>query len=60
VGFLLLFLLPGLSMLGYLAGLRVGAVAYNLAHVYAVPAALGGIAPTAWPVFCSEAATDAR
>lgn len=42
--FFLLFLLPDLSMLGYLAGPIPGAVAYNLAHTYAAPAALGGIA----------------
>jgi hypothetical protein len=36
----LLLLAPDLSMLGYLAGNRVGAVAYNLFHTYAPPAAL--------------------
>lgn len=30
--FALLFLLPDLSMLGYLAGPRIGALAYNAAH----------------------------
>ncbi|MDI1336594.1 MAG: DUF4260 domain-containing protein [Lacunisphaera sp.] len=30
-----LFLAPDLSMLGYLAGPRLGALAYNLAHSYA-------------------------
>ena len=30
--FLLLLFLPDLSMLGYLAGTRVGALTYNLAH----------------------------
>ncbi|WP_395349239.1 DUF4260 domain-containing protein [Variovorax sp. UC122_21] len=42
--FALLFLLPDLSMLGYLAGPRIGARVYNLAHSYLVPlgiAALG-------------------
>lgn len=33
------FLLPDLSFLGYLAGSRVGAVAYNVAHSYVGPAA---------------------
>ncbi|MBI2517255.1 MAG: DUF4260 domain-containing protein [Opitutae bacterium] len=33
-----LFLAPDLSMLGYLAGPRVGAWLYNLAHTYAVAA----------------------
>jgi Domain of unknown function (DUF4260) len=45
--FLALILAPDLSMLGYAAGLRVGAAAYNLAHTYAVPlslAALGVVA----------------
>ena len=38
--FLLLFLLPDLSMLGYLAGKSVGATIYNAAHSYATPAIL--------------------
>jgi Domain of unknown function (DUF4260) len=38
--FALLFLTPDLSMLGYLAGPRAGALAYNLAHTYAVALAL--------------------
>ena len=38
--FALLFLVPDLSMLGYLAGARVGAFAYNLAHSYIGPAAI--------------------
>ena len=32
--FALFFLAPDLSFLGYIAGPRVGAVAYNLAHAY--------------------------
>ena len=40
----LLFLAPDLSFVGYLAGPRVGAVAYNLAHSYVVP----GILAIAW------------
>ena len=36
----LLLFAPGLSALGYLAGPRVGAAAYNLFHTYAVPAPL--------------------
>ncbi|WP_299816898.1 DUF4260 domain-containing protein [uncultured Roseibium sp.] len=40
--FLLLFLIPDLSMLGYLAGPRFGAFAYNLAHAYIGPALLLG------------------
>lgn len=34
------FLLPDLAMLGYLAGPRSGALAYNLAHTTAVPGTL--------------------
>ena len=39
--FALLLLAPDLSMLGYLAGPRVGAVVYNVFHSYPLPAALG-------------------
>ena len=39
--FALLLLAPDLSMLGYLAGPRVGAVTYNAFHFYLLPAALG-------------------
>ena len=42
--FALLFLVPDLAMLGYLAGKRIGAACYNLAHSYATPAALAAIA----------------
>ena len=42
--FAVLLLVPDLSMLGYLAGPRVGAAAYNLAHTYAAPALVGGLA----------------
>lgn len=38
--FALLFLLPDLSFLAYLAGPRVGAAGYNVAHSYALPLAL--------------------
>jgi hypothetical protein len=38
--FALLFLLPDLSMLGYLAGRRAGAACYNAAHSYLGPALL--------------------
>jgi len=40
--FLLLILGPDVSMLGYLAGTRVGAAVYNLVHTYALPIVLGG------------------
>ncbi|WP_256748929.1 DUF4260 domain-containing protein [Mesorhizobium sp. Mes31] len=36
----LLILVPDLSMLGYLAGPRVGAIAYNALHILAVPVLL--------------------
>jgi hypothetical protein len=36
-----LFLAPDLSMLGYVAGPRVGALAYDVVHTYALPVALG-------------------
>jgi Domain of unknown function (DUF4260) len=37
---LVLALAPDLSMVGYLAGPRVGAVAYDAAHTYVLPVAL--------------------
>lgn len=40
--FALLFFSPDLAMLGYLAGPRVGAFCYNLAHSEALPALLLG------------------
>ncbi len=36
--FALGFFLPDLAMLAYLAGPRVGSIAYNVAHSYALPA----------------------
>ena len=41
--FALLFLIPDLSMLGYLAGRRVGAACYNAAHSYLGPALLASL-----------------
>ena len=41
--FAILFLAPDLSMLGYLAGRRFGAAAYNAAHSYVGPAVLGAL-----------------
>jgi hypothetical protein len=38
--FAVLFLVPDLSMLGYLAGRRIGAACYNAAHSYVGPIAL--------------------
>lgn len=37
---LLLLLVPDLSFAAYLAGPRVGAIGYNIAHTYAVPGVL--------------------
>jgi hypothetical protein len=42
--FALLFLVPDLSMLGYLAGARIGAVCYNAAHSYLGSAVLAAFA----------------
>jgi hypothetical protein len=53
--FAALFLVPDLSMLGYLAGPRLGAVAYNVAHAIvgpAVLAVLGVAAPALLPYAC--------
>jgi Domain of unknown function (DUF4260) len=38
--FALLFLVPDLSMLGYLLGTKIGAAAYNIGHSYLSPGAL--------------------
>ncbi len=40
--FAVLFLVPDLSMLGYLAGPRRGAAAYNLVHTYTTAGILAG------------------
>lgn len=39
-----LFLVPDVAMAGYLAGPRVGAISYNLAHSYALAVGLGLLA----------------
>jgi len=41
--FAVLFLAPDLSMVGYVAGPRVGAVTYNLVHTYVTPAVVAGL-----------------
>jgi len=38
--FAVLFLVPDISMIGYLVGPRLGALTYNLGHAYVGPAAL--------------------
>jgi len=40
---LVLALAPDLAMVGYLGGPRIGALAYNAAHVYVLPVALGAV-----------------
>lgn len=42
--FAALILAPDLSMLGYLAGPRAGALVYNTGHTYVGPALLGALA----------------
>jgi hypothetical protein len=42
--FLLLLLVPDVTMAGYAFNVRTGAVVYNAGHTLAVPVALGGIA----------------
>src|SRR5271154_4537752 len=44
IWFLVLFLWPDISMVGYLANARLGASLYNLAHTEVLAAALAGIA----------------
>jgi hypothetical protein len=52
--FVVLALAPDISMVGYLAGSRIGSYAYNAFHTYTVPVVLGaagiwlGIAPLLW------------
>ena len=53
--FALLLLTPDLSILGYLAGPRIGAALYNAVHAYFGPAALGlaglfGATTNVWPL----------
>jgi len=39
----ILALAPDLSMIGYLAGTRVGSLSYNVIHTYTLPLALGSL-----------------
>lgn len=51
-------LAPDLSMLGYLAGPRIGAVTYNLVHNWALPVALvllGIASKELWPLLAATA-----
>jgi len=63
--YLLLFFLPDLSMLGYLAGPAVGARVYNLAHVGVWALALAGSGSgwgrrCSWPVASCGSPTSGR
>lgn len=49
--FALLFLLPDISMLGYAANARIGAISYNAVHSYIAPLALA-----AWGLGTSHSA----
>ena len=40
--FAALFLTPDLSMIGYIANVRIGAITYNAVHTYLGPVALAG------------------
>ena len=41
--FVALILAPDLSMVGFAAGLRIGAATYNAAHTYAIPVVLTAV-----------------
>ena len=43
LAFALLFLVPDLSMLGYIAGPRLGALTYNIVHTYVGPMILAAV-----------------
>ncbi len=43
VAFILLLLVPDVSMVGYTINIRVGSIVYNLVHTYALPALLAGL-----------------
>lgn len=40
VAFILLLLVPDVSMIGYTINIRLGSITYNLVHTYALPALL--------------------
>lgn len=44
VAFILLLLVPDVSMIGYKVNIRIGSIVYNLVHTYALPALLVGLA----------------
>jgi len=49
--FAVLFLVPDLSMLGYLRGPKLGAALYNLGHSYITPLAFGAVAMSQAPEY---------
>ncbi len=52
--FALFFLVPDISFIGYLAGSRIGALSYNLAHSYIGPIVLLGVGFTTVPaLYCA-------
>jgi hypothetical protein len=54
--FALWFLVPDLSMLGYLAGPRLGAAAYNIGHSYLSPALFWALAQVVFPAVATPLA----
>jgi hypothetical protein len=54
--FLMLFLGPDLSMVGYLFGSRAGAIAYNTVHMYAWPLGLLAVGLSRHQSFMTTAA----
>lgn len=55
IAFAALFLVPDISLLGYFAGSRVGAISYNFVHTYLAPGVLAAFAliggrPELWPI----------
>lgn len=44
VAFILLLLVPDVSMIGYTINIRLGSIIYNLVHTYAMPTLLVGLA----------------
>jgi hypothetical protein len=56
IWFLALFLVPDLSMIGYLFGPQVGATSYNAGHLYAWPAGLLAAGLTSHSSFVTTAA----
>jgi hypothetical protein len=56
--FVLLFLLPDVSMIGYVINARVGAMTYNAVHTYVGPLVLGGYSLFSWQTFAVAVGAD--